>query len=603
MVLAGLVLSACGGGEGEAGDGSRLTAPVLWYGVQADGSMLSGTLDAIVDVRVGGAGSVVDVAGLVESGAGPVWAASAWTAATTALLWYGGVPDGLTVTVQVADRIDGPSAGGLVSLTTLAALSGVPLRSGVSMTGAIHPNGAVGPVAGVPEKLRAAAQAGLTTVVVPDSKREATDPRTQTRVDVQELADELGIEVVFARSLPDARAVLLDEPTSERATHASAPAPAPPAVPDVVIRAASRLALRLSGLQVADAPMPEASADGEQLRAVLAAVQGLPLRDVRSPDLLADFAVASETEAMVSVWNAEVDVIELALRQGVEAAVDRLRQQAADVTREANTALVGVAGEPVDTIEALLARVDVAEWATDALETAAAVTAVLDDPPRSARELGVLAGRLAAQRHHLEHTLPLQLERSRAVGGLPLTSSTFAHVEVFTSVLSQAAEANEALLDATTEEFGVTLTDELDEARVANDVTAEAVARMDTPTAKAIVRLADAASRYVWSATALNLDRIVTSDDSLLQRLHLLDPAVLEQQVELALRLSDEASSLLRSRNADVAYFDAEAVEAAALASMDDERLVTVDERLDGLRRLWFANINERIAVALTAHL
>jgi len=65
------------------------------------------------------------------------------------------------------EQVDGPSAGGAMTLLMLSALTGTELRGDFSMTGTIEGDGAVGPVGGVPLKAEAVAKAGIKLFLTP----------------------------------------------------------------------------------------------------------------------------------------------------------------------------------------------------------------------------------------------------------------------------------------------------------------------------------------------------------------------------------------------------------------------------------------------------
>ncbi|MHB8585533.1 MAG: S16 family serine protease [Thermoplasmatota archaeon] len=63
--------------------------------------------------------------------------------------------------------IGGPSAGALLTVATLAAMTNHTLRTDAVLTGTILPDGSVGPVGGIPEKAQAASAAGKNLFLYP----------------------------------------------------------------------------------------------------------------------------------------------------------------------------------------------------------------------------------------------------------------------------------------------------------------------------------------------------------------------------------------------------------------------------------------------------
>lgn len=595
VAFGGVASVAC---SGQAGPGTDTrTVDVLWYGRQPDGSVLGGTLQAAVELRSTAGGVGVDVEGISASGAGETWTASAWTAALLALMIYGGVPEGIELAIEVAGAIDGPSAGGLITLAALAGLSGVELVPGVSMTGTIYPNGAIGPVGGIPEKLRGAAAAGLTTVVVPASKRRAIDPRTGDEVDVAAFAANLGIEVVFVESLYEARSVLFG----------SEPLDADPlaAHDDAGLRAvfaprAERLAARLASLEVAEAVLAGTQDEAHGLRTILE-TQRARFDPARSgADFFVEYFIAAETERSIRSWNAATEVIELTVGDRV-AGLQQVRRLAEATAATAADVALEIAATEIDSIEQLVALIDVTEWATDALETAASILFRLEAETMAPQQLGVFAAELASADHHLRYTIGDALEVARAYGTVPIRNSTFGDLAVFAAVLGAAVDANESLLKVKLRTEGLMLnTAEVEAVLAVDDVVAAVAERAETDQAQLIISVADAISRYVMTSKLLNLDRTASSTDALVARLSLLDPDKLATQVDLAVQTGARTFATLAARGVDAGYLRWETDWAAGIATRRDDATVTVDERFEALSRLWFSNINERILVALT---
>lgn len=170
-----LILSGCsrdGGADTNGLDpqasGVELTVPALWAGRNTDGTMVGGV--ELAQVRVGTEGEPgfsMDLTDIEARGAGPSWLAASTSAAAVATLYSGADPEAVDIHFTITGPIDGPSAGGILTVGLLAALRNVPLLAGVTMTGTISPDGSIGPISGTSTKIKSAAAAGYTTVLLP----------------------------------------------------------------------------------------------------------------------------------------------------------------------------------------------------------------------------------------------------------------------------------------------------------------------------------------------------------------------------------------------------------------------------------------------------
>ena len=88
---------------------------------------------------------------------------------------------------------DGPSAGITMATAMLSAITGIPVKASVAMTGEITLRGRVLPIGGLKEKLLAAKNAHLNTVLVP----------AQNKVDVSEISKEItdGLRIVYVEHM------------------------------------------------------------------------------------------------------------------------------------------------------------------------------------------------------------------------------------------------------------------------------------------------------------------------------------------------------------------------------------------------------------------
>jgi len=132
--------------------------------------------------------------GVLEGSAlqlGDQWRASVWLAAFQAsmalnrplsdwLLWVEAEKHG--------DRVDGPSAGGLLTAAMLAGMTNAKANPDFTMTGTINPDGSIGPVGGIPQKFRGAVAAGKHHLGYPLGQHLSTDVETGLDVDVRDLA-------------------------------------------------------------------------------------------------------------------------------------------------------------------------------------------------------------------------------------------------------------------------------------------------------------------------------------------------------------------------------------------------------------------------------
>jgi predicted S18 family serine protease len=78
------------------------------------------------------------------------------------------------------DEVDGPSAGALMTVLTIAAIEKRPVDTSLTMTGTIDGSGHVGAVGGVVAKATAAKENGKTLFLIPRENQLITPPATST---------------------------------------------------------------------------------------------------------------------------------------------------------------------------------------------------------------------------------------------------------------------------------------------------------------------------------------------------------------------------------------------------------------------------------------
>ncbi len=168
-----------------------------------------GTAPATLRVEANSApGASVGVIEEFAGGTGEQWRSTAWIAAFTAAEAANQSFLANEFTVRTGGHVDGPSAGMLTTAAFLALMRGDAILPEVTMTGTINPDGTSGPVGGIPQKLRGAAEKGKTVFGYPVGCRQSEDLKTGAMVDLEALGKELNVKVVEVATLNDAYLLL-----------------------------------------------------------------------------------------------------------------------------------------------------------------------------------------------------------------------------------------------------------------------------------------------------------------------------------------------------------------------------------------------------------
>ncbi|MBL8829567.1 MAG: hypothetical protein JNM18_21490 [Planctomycetaceae bacterium] len=173
----------------------EVTVWALTYGQRGDGKSV-GFCSPIHITAGNPRGNRVRI-GFFESevaGTGAQWRSAGWSAALVAAQLTDFDPRTLQVSFEFEGRVDGPSAGALMTIGVLAAARGDKVRDDAAMTGTINPDGTIGPVGGIPYKLEGAARQQKKLVLIPGGLRfERNDDGDS--VDLIEHGRKLGMEV------------------------------------------------------------------------------------------------------------------------------------------------------------------------------------------------------------------------------------------------------------------------------------------------------------------------------------------------------------------------------------------------------------------------
>ena len=126
----------------------------------------------------------------------------------------------LTMNVGDTRQVDGPSAGAAMTILTISAVEGRPLRSDFTITGTIEDSGGIGPVGGVFTKVEAASREGKRIALVP-RESDASD-----KMALASLMARLNITVVEVGNITEAADVAFSaEGTVPRLSPPQPPAP------------------------------------------------------------------------------------------------------------------------------------------------------------------------------------------------------------------------------------------------------------------------------------------------------------------------------------------------------------------------------------------
>jgi len=206
-----LALSACSVQLGSGPSTSESTkavserdvqVQVLWY---SPGTGKGGTSDVDITVKPSEHNAFrLSSSEAKVQGTGDEWKASQWAGSVNAVLATGTDPADVTVDFEVSDRVDGPSAGALMTVGVAAALNGDSVDPSMAMTGTINPDGSIGPVGGIPEKIQGAKDAGKTRVLIPAGQSEAPSEQGGAPVDVVAEGKKLGVTVEEVGDVEDA---------------------------------------------------------------------------------------------------------------------------------------------------------------------------------------------------------------------------------------------------------------------------------------------------------------------------------------------------------------------------------------------------------------
>ncbi len=599
--LAGVAILLAAGDVHPSTAGRTVQVKALWYGEATDGSIQAGVTPVGITASYDDPSTplLVDVGGLRAAGAGPMWTAATAVAEVQAVLIAGVDPRLVQVSYSLKEAIDGPSAGGLLSAGSLAAIRGVPLSRDTTMTGTVLPDGSIGPVSGIPDKIRAAEAAGYSRVLVPVGP--GRDLRTGAPVDLAALGRSLGVEVIPVKSVPEAYELLTRTPDVARPSEQS---PIAPGVLSMLDRRSRVLTATATGeLQtLAVSSDPATWAALPDIRTWLRAAE----RASAEGDAILAFAGAAEAVQAIR----EVAAVDLLHRQAERAALPALVAQVRRDSARSRTAIQAevraTADMPLAHVEQVSALPDALAWGVFAM-TSMDVAAKQLATVRTQADLDRIVRFIETARFEAANNMAATAEALRYIGRRPVADAgqTARLLDGYADLIAYGAEANgvyaESLRPAADQDsFLRQLIQGSHQLTAPADAADPDAASLRQPTARPALRLAAALLEYVETTQLVNdlTSRPTPGTDVPPNVLPIKDPAVVARQASTAADLATDQIHALTAAGLDPSYvqWNSRWGEQLSFGRLPE---ITDEQTLHGLEYQWFAVLQGRQLMAL----
>jgi hypothetical protein len=425
----------------------------LYYQQTADGAQ-GGTSPIQVRIQPAAQPGQLRVGFFQEEvqGTGNQWQSSGWIAVLLASLLEGIDPTNYEYSFSSGGWIDGPSAGGLMTVGVLAALRNEQVRDDASMTGTINPDGTIGPVGGIPHKIDGAAKAGKKLILVPIGQRYDFDSNQQQLVDLVEAGQKVGVEVREVGTIFDAYELLTGE-TLPRPAAGSAPQLPPRAFDRMRAKTLEWIGRYQKTRNEFNALVQEVQdlvadyallADGKAADADKALKQGL---------VAVAYADASEAAIYAQLATMMGQIVQNYLIGGLQKAVDQYQASSAAQT-ELKAVIAALKAEDPKTVSDILALADAYSnvgTAEGLLMMADGEIANMVQNADSLSEEEILQGFTVASLEQALASVVIQYARDAADIGLGFGKAPVpdaARVQQIAETLRRAADSNLALFDA-----------------------------------------------------------------------------------------------------------------------------------------------------------
>jgi Lon protease (S16) C-terminal proteolytic domain len=592
MVVAGVV--AFGGGDG---GGKAVEVGALWYGTTQDGNTVGGVTP--VDITAGTDDPQtplsVDLRGLQASGAGPMWRAATAVGATQAVLISGTDPRLQQLDYSLHEAIDGPSAGALLSVGSLAALRGSQISGSTTMTGTVLPDGSVGPVSGIAEKVRAAAAAGYTRVLIPRGLKVVSDPRTGKEVDPVKLGRSLGVKVTPVASVPSAYAAMTAQ------SGRSFTRPPPPIRPGLLrmLTRHSQALIATAGRHVTE--LAGGAGSAAKTVASIRALVGAAKRALARKDPVLAYAASAEA-AQAGQQSVAAARLQAAAKHAT------LGELTAKVSRSAEHSLGSIRAQvhataetPVTRRAQLPALSDTLAWGAFAL-TSLEVAQDRLKTVRTEPQLEQIVRFIETARFEAATYMPTCARSLAYIGRHPISTRTVGVLNAYSKLIASAADANQKYADT----IGLGTSDNsylgqlLNRSNDLNRGVSPAFRNLHGPTAGPASRMSVALLQYVESTQLVN--DLTYRDGSGINGppnlAPIKDPHTVRTQARSADAIARKQVREIAAAGMDPSFVQWNSQWGADLAL---KRLpnTTEEQTLHGLQFQWFAVLQSRLLIAL----
>ncbi len=580
----GLVVGVVADGDQDPGDGNTVQVEALWYGTAEDGSVQGGATPVGIEaVRDDPETPLsVDLRELRAAGAGPQWTAATAVAGVQAVLVAGVDPRTEQLRYSLGEAIDGPSAGALLSTGSLAAIRASNISDSTTMTGTVLPDGSVGPVAGVAEKVRAAAEAGFTRVLIPPGMTEVLDSKTGRSIDPVKLGRSVGVDVKHVKNLPDAYALMTGQAEAPSAVK-------PPPIDAGILRMLTRRSRAL---------IATTNSESAHIAALVTAAE----RALAQGDPVLGFAAAAEAAQAVRLEEASARLRAAARHMPIG-------ELKAQLSREARRSFASIRAEmqanaefPVTTVAQFTALAGVLSWGDFAL-TSIRVAQERLKTARTQAELDEIVRFLAVARFEGGTYMATCAESLRHLGGQRITDvdAISGQVDAYTDLLAYAADSN--LVYAKSIGLGANkdsyLTQLLEQSDGLTGWVTREFPQLRSPTARPALQLSVALLEYVQTTQLVN---DLTADESRQadgppNLVPIDDPSTVRTQAQTADEIARTQVREIAAAGLDPSYVRWDSRWGADIAfGLPD---ATDEQKLHGLEFQWFAVLQARLLTGL----